>query len=182
MTITARVVVRAWRLDRALAIAVAEAVVARTWWHTSTHLPTVERAVPMAAVVPPLLTISLSWAMLEQWSQQMATTTRSPVVLRAGRFAALLAIGVAAAFTAAARADGMVIATTAVGVALAGLVEPTLRRWTWMPLVLAGYAWLQYAARHPVGDIMLPGFAPAVLAGVVGGAAYAFDLGGRQRL
>jgi hypothetical protein len=130
----------------------------------------------MAAVLPPLLAISLTGGLVELWPQQMETTARSPVGLRAVRFAVVLASGLVAAFIAVGDADRTPIVATAVGVTLAALVAPTLRRWTWKPLLLAGYVWMQYAAVHPYQP-MVPEATLAATAGlVVGGCVYALDL------
>jgi hypothetical protein len=156
-------------------LVIAEAVVARYWWHTSVAMPTVERALPMAAVVPPLLAVSLTGSLVERWPQQLATAARSAVAIRAVRFAAVVAGGLVAALVAAGHTDRTPVLATAAGVALAGLAAPTLQRWTWMPLMLAGYAWLQYAAWHPYEPV--PHLVLAASLGLaVGALVYAFDL------
>jgi hypothetical protein len=173
---TAWLVGRAWGLDRALAVAILEAVAARYWWHTSVQLPTVERAIPMSAVLPPLLAISLTGVLVERWPQPMATTARSAIVLRAARYAVLLAVAAAAAAAAAGRTQDTEVWATTLGVAFAGLAAPTLRHWTWMPLVLAGYAWMQHAGRHPYDQAVPHGAAVAAIVLILGGAAYALDV------
>jgi hypothetical protein len=149
---TVWLVTGAWRLGWLLLLLTAEAVGARYWWDIALQLPTVERALPMAAVVPPLLAISASGVLVELWPEQMATTARPPSALRAVRFAAVAASGLAAAVVASGRVEAVPFAATAVGVAIAGVLAPVAGRWTWMPLLLASYGWLQFATFHPYAD------------------------------
>jgi hypothetical protein len=171
---------RAWLLHRMFLLLIAEAATARYWWDLAVQLPTVERAIPMAAVLPPLLAITLSGALVELWPQQMETTARSPSAVRAARFAVVVASGATAAVVASGRSDRLILAATVLGIAIAGVAAPSLRRWTWMPLVLVGYAWMQYAAMHPYTAVDARGAVLAAFGVGAGGLVYSVGLPLRQ--
>jgi hypothetical protein len=164
---------RMWGLHVALPLAALEGLTALWWWEGGATIPTIDRAVPMPAVLPPLLAISIAWVLVERWPDALATAARSPQLIRLGRYAAAQAICLAAALGASALGtDHGAVALTVIGVSAAGLLAPVLQGWLWMPLVMAGYAWLQLAARQYSGDYLHNAIALAIASSVIGGSVY----------
>jgi hypothetical protein len=165
---------RIWQLHVAILPAVVGCVVARHWWHAGATVPTIERAVPMPAVLPVFMTLGLTWGLVERWPDQMRTASRSTIGLRLARYAVV--IGLAAAATAVAGTSSQDQETawlTVIGVGLAGVSEPMLGRWLWAPLVLAGYAWLQYRVHQADHHSLAPDAAIAAMIGLLGACTYA---------
>src|SRR5262249_20981238 len=134
---------RAWRLDVAGIIAVGAGAAAALWWDAATPVPTVDRAVPIIAILPTVLVLSVGWVLVERWPSAMAPAWRSPELVRLGRYVVVQGVCGSAAAVATIRAGTDCVAVTLVGVALVGVLAPWLRGWYWVPMLLTGYLWLQ---------------------------------------
>jgi hypothetical protein len=168
---------RAWDLHIGLGLAAAVSLLAREWWNVDATVPTVDRALPMAAVVPPALALATAWTLVERWPIPTQAAARSLVVVRAVRFAAVVTTCAAAGAVASwGDGQGETPAVAVIGVACAATLTPTTQRWTWLPLTAAGYAWLQHAARGSMGDYLPHDAAVAIAACIVGAVVYAADL------
>jgi hypothetical protein len=160
---------RVWGFHVAIPLAAAGAVCGYGWWEGGTSIPTVEPPVPMPILLPPLLVIALSWTLVERWPASMQISARRPAVVRLARYFATLVVGSGAACVASLHSPGLeTLSLTAIGIGLAGMLAPFIGRWLWMPLVVAGYGWLQYGVTVVDGDYLAHDVGWAVVASVAG--------------
>jgi hypothetical protein len=163
---------RIWGFRVAVPLAVAITVRAYWWWEGGTSVPTIDAPVPMPILLPPLLVIALTWTLVERWPEPMQVSARPPAFVRLRRYGSTLMLGSAAAFIASVSGPGLeTVSLTAIGIAGAGLLAPFLGGWLWLPLVVAGYGWLQYGVTVFDGDYLAHdtswAFAACILAALV---------------
>jgi hypothetical protein len=168
---------RVWGLRSALLLAGIEGLASLYWWRGGTPVPTIERNIPMPALLPAVLVISLTFVLIERWPEQMCTSARALTRIRLARYGACLVVALIPAYAASMRGlDHETASLTAVGLGLAGVLAPVLGCWTWMPLMLLGYGWLQYAAHNVTGDYLTHDVLLAWGSVIAGGGAYALGM------
>lgn len=166
-------VLRVWGMRRALAFALVLGIGAGVYSSNVLLLPTLEQAIAVVNLVPPLAGTLLGHSLVEPLPDGARTAQRRLVPMFAARYAVLQLVGVIIVVVLAGTAGYAAWPAVPAFVALSAICVTALREWYWVPMLAVTYGWLQLGQGTVPDRLADLGLGGAAVAAVAGGAVYA---------